>query len=88
MSLAKEVCVDASLAVKVVVPEPNSDKADALFTEWATNGTQLIAPSFFEVETDSNLRQKVVLRKELTLEQAETAWTKLHKICQSSSFLW
>ena len=29
-----EVCVDASLARKVVVPEAGSDKADALFDQW------------------------------------------------------
>ena len=49
MSPAQEVCVDASLAVKVVVTEPDSDKADALFDEWANEGRQLIAPAFFEV---------------------------------------
>jgi len=31
MNSGQEVCVDASVAVKVVVPEPDSDKADALF---------------------------------------------------------
>jgi len=57
MSPAQEVCVDASVAVKVVVPEPDSDKADALFDAWASAGKQLIALAFFEVETDSILRQ-------------------------------
>ena len=65
MSPATEVCVDASLAVKVVVPESDSDKADGLFGEWAREGKQLIAPAFFQVETDSILRQKVALRKEI-----------------------
>ena len=80
MSPTQEVCVDASLAVKVVVTEPDSDKADALFDEWAYEGKQLIAPAFFEVETDSILRQKVMLRKELTLEQAEAAFAKLQTL--------
>ena len=80
MSPVQEVCVDASLAVKVVVTEPDSDKADALFDEWANNGTRLIAPAFFDVETDSILRQKVVLRRELMPEQAETAWAKLQNM--------
>ena len=53
-----EVCVDASLAIKVVVPEAGSDKADALFNQWASNETQLIAPAFFEVETDNILRKR------------------------------
>ena len=80
MSPTQEVCVDASLAVKVVVTEPDSDKADALFDEWANEGKQLIAPAFFEVETDSILRQKVALRKELTPEQAEAAFAKLQTL--------
>jgi predicted nucleic acid-binding protein len=80
MSSAKEVCVDASLAVKVVVIEPDSDKADALFDEWANEGTLLVAPAFFVVETDSILRQKVMLRKELTPEQAEAAFAKLQTL--------
>jgi len=80
MSPAREVCVDASLAVKVVVAEPDSDKADALFNEWANERKQLIAPAFFEVETDSILQQKVVLRKELTLEQAAAAFAKLQTL--------
>jgi predicted nucleic acid-binding protein len=80
MSLAEEVCVDASLAVKVVVPEPGSDKADALFEQWSNEGKVLIAPAFFAVETDSILRQKVVLRRELTPEQAEVAFAELQAI--------
>jgi len=80
MSPAKEVCVDASLAVKVAVTESDSDKADALFEEWSNEGMQLIAAVFFDVETDSILRQKVVLRKELTPEQAETAFVKLQAL--------
>ncbi len=72
-----EVCVDASLAIKVVVPESGSEKADALFTQWASEETQLIAPVFFEVETDSILRQKVTLRRELTLDQAQRAFAAL-----------
>jgi predicted nucleic acid-binding protein len=72
-----EVCVDASLAIKVVVPEAGSDKADALFDHWASEQTQLIAPVFFEVETDSILRQKVSLRRELTVAQAQRAFASL-----------
>jgi predicted nucleic acid-binding protein len=80
MNPVQEVCVDASIAVKVVVTEPDSDKADALFDEWANNGTRLIAPAFFDVETDSILRQKVMLRREMQPEQAEMAWAKLQNM--------
>ena len=80
MSPATEICVDASLAVKAVVAEWDSDKADALFDQWANEGKQLIAPLFFEVETDSILRQKAAVRKELTSEQAGAAFTKLRDL--------
>src|SRR6185369_9641266 len=72
-----EVCVDASLAIKLVVTEAGSDKADALFDQWASEETQLIAPVFFDVETDSILRHKVSLRRELTFDQAQRAFASL-----------
>lgn len=75
-----EVCVDASLAIKVVVPETGSDKADALFDRWAGEEVQLIAPVFFEVETDSILRQKASLRRELTADQAQRAFASLRAL--------
>jgi len=75
-----EVCVDASLAIKVVVPEAGSDKADALFDHWANAEIQLIAPVFFEVETDSILRQKVSLRQELTADEAQRAFASLRAL--------
>jgi predicted nucleic acid-binding protein len=80
MNSTTEVCVDASLALKVVVAEADSDKAYVLFDRWADNGNQLIAPAFFEVETDSILRQKVVLRRELTPDQANAAFAKLQTL--------
>ena|SRR5438309_365042 len=80
------VCVDASLAIKVVVKEPDSDKADALFAQWSNEGTYLIAPAFFDVETDSILRQKVILRQELTSAQAEAACTALQAIADSAAY--
>src|SRR6185503_9051612 len=75
-----EVCVDASVAIKVVVPEVGSDKADALFDLWAGEEIQLIAPVFFEVETDSILRQKASLRRELTADQAQRAFASLRAL--------
>jgi predicted nucleic acid-binding protein len=64
----------------MVVTEPDSDRADALFEEWADEGKELIAPAFFEVETDSILRQKATVRRELSAEQAEAAVFKLQAL--------
>ena len=77
MTEPNEVCVDACLVVKLVVPEPDSDKADGLIAHFASEGTRLIAPVFFAVETDSILRQKLIVRKELTEEQAKASFAKL-----------
>ena len=63
-----------------MVPEAGSDKADALFDQWAGEEIQLIAPVFFEVETDSILRQKVSLRRELTIDQAQLAFASLRAL--------
>lgn len=76
---SSEVCVDASLAIKVVVPELEAIR-DALFNRWAGEEIQLIAPVFFEVETDSILRQKASLRRELTADQAQRAFTSLRAL--------
>jgi predicted nucleic acid-binding protein len=80
MTPAAYVCVDASLVIKVVVREPDSEKADALFTQRSKEGTHLIAPAFFDVETDSILKQKVILRQELTPEPAEAAFIMLQSL--------
>jgi predicted nucleic acid-binding protein len=69
-----EVCVDACLVVKLVSQEPDSDLADALFAAWHGRDTHLVAPALLPLEVDSVLRQKVVLRQELTAEQARTCF--------------
>lgn len=75
-----EVCVDAGLAVKMVVTEPDSSRVEALFQQWADGGTQVIAPAFFQVETDSILRKKATARRELTAEDAEAAFRDLQAL--------
>ncbi len=80
MSPPNEVCVDAGLAVKAVTDEFISEVAAALFAEWDRSGVRLIASSFFTVESDSILRQKVVLRRELLEEDAELVFTRLRAL--------
>lgn len=69
-----EVCVDANLVVKLVSQEPDSHLVEALFAGWKKQSIRLVAPPFLTVEVDSVLRQKVMLRQELTAEQAETCF--------------
>ena len=52
-----ERCVDASLAIKWVVPgEPWRNKARKLLTESLAAGLTLVAPPLFEYETESVLQ--------------------------------
>lgn len=65
-----EVCVDANLVVKLVSREADSNLADALFAAWQEREVRLIAPPLLPIEVDSVLRQKALLRRELSAEQA------------------
>lgn len=75
--MSEEVVVDANIAVKWATPEPLAEKAQAILEFWARGRVILLAPSFFLAEVDSSLRRKVILRRELSLEDAETAWRTL-----------
>ena len=52
--------VDASLAVKWLVDEEDSDKALALRRSWMASGVQLAAPSLMLAEVSNALHRKVV----------------------------
>ena len=58
------VCVDASLAVRWVVPEDYSDQALDLLAFWGESQTELVAPTHMLYEVNSTLRflvsQKVI----------------------------
>lgn len=61
------VCVDASLAVRMLSREPGSDEAAAWFA--AHIDDDIVAPSFLPAEVASAMRRKA-LRGEMTPEQA------------------
>ncbi|MGB9886209.1 MAG: type II toxin-antitoxin system VapC family toxin [Moorellales bacterium] len=80
---AKEVCVDAGLVLKLVLNEPDSEQAEALFSRWRALGVRLVAPAFCPVEVDSVLRQKAMRPVDaggLTEEQAEIAFAAVQAI--------
>lgn len=54
------VCVDASLVLKWLVPEEGSEKALQLYRKWRKEDVGLIAPGLIEYEIGTTLRQKVV----------------------------
>ena len=63
------VVVDASIAVKWVLDEPDSARARALLGAWASQGVVLLAPALLAYELANILRQQN-RRNILTLDEA------------------
>ena len=70
------VVVDASLALKWVLTEPNSDAATLLLDEWTDAGVAVIAPALFAYEVTNTLHRQVVAGK-LTYDEAKQGLTDL-----------
>jgi predicted nucleic acid-binding protein len=80
---AGEVCVDASLVLKLVLREPDSELAEALFARWQADRVRLIAPAFCPVEVDSVIRRKSSTgdpARRLSPEQAEPAFQAVQMV--------
>lgn len=69
---SSSVCVDASFMVKLVLPEADSERAEALWSEWLTTGTIIHAPALMPFEVTSAIR-KHVQRGLITAERGEMA---------------
>lgn len=54
-------CVDTSLWIPYLLPEPLQPQARALITPWLTAGEDLVAPAFAWAEVGSVLRKKARL---------------------------
>lgn len=52
------ICVDAGLSLKLVLPEPDSPLARALWNEWRTQRLTIVAPSLWAYETTSVIRNR------------------------------
>jgi predicted nucleic acid-binding protein len=75
-----EVCVDASLIVKLALKgEAHRAKARKFVKDCGANGTILIAPPIFENELDSIIRRRVFEGK-LTPDQAQLTYRVLDGI--------
>jgi predicted nucleic acid-binding protein len=70
--MSLQVCIDASLLVKIVVEEPYSDQARALWHNWQHEGRQPCAPPLLRYEVTSVLR-KYVSRGLRTAEESRQA---------------
>jgi len=75
-----ELCIDASVVVKLVLKgESHRATARRLLRDCITNGVMLIAPPFFESEADTAIRKRVHDGK-LSLNDAKRAFAGLDKI--------
>lgn len=71
------VCVDASLALKLVLLEDDSDRAEALWANWITQDITVIAPYLLAYEVSSVIRNKIYCGK-ITSEDGDLAFAKVH----------
>ena len=71
-----EWCIDANVLVKAVTEETLSEKATALMSDALTMEIRLIAPHFFDAETNGAVRKKVY-SGEITPGIGDLAFEKL-----------
>lgn len=57
--MAGRVCVDASLALMLLIPHDLTPKAEALWQSWSEEDLQIVAPPLFFAEVTSVLRESV-----------------------------
>jgi predicted nucleic acid-binding protein len=74
-----KVCVDASLALKLVLAESDSDLAQSRWQTWTEAGVEIISPDLFVYETTSVLRNRVY-RKQITQSEADEAFRILDSL--------
>ena len=64
------ICVDASVAVKWILEEERSDRADALFDATVDAGRPIIAPPLLPLEVTNILRQRMRAQSGISLVTA------------------
>jgi len=69
------VCVDASLLIKLVIPEPHSEEANMLWEGWVRNAIRRVAPRLLCYEVTGTPRKKAY-QKLLTDSEAEIAFDR------------
>jgi predicted nucleic acid-binding protein len=57
--MTSQVCVDASLVLKLVLNEVDSTDAETLWRKWIANQVEIMAPPLFPIEVTAFLRLQV-----------------------------
>ncbi|MBK7894965.1 MAG: type II toxin-antitoxin system VapC family toxin [Anaerolineaceae bacterium] len=68
--MTSPICVDAGILLKLVLQEPDSHLAEALWQSWISAGVQPVAPQLFPFEVTAVLR-KLTYRGLIQTEIAE-----------------
>jgi predicted nucleic acid-binding protein len=72
------ICVvDASVVLKWFLPEPDSAAADLLLEKFLNDEVELLAPDLVLVEAASALWKRVMIRKELSADEATLIYQDL-----------
>jgi predicted nucleic acid-binding protein len=74
-----EWCIDANVAVKAVISEDFSKNAMALISDASNREIRLIAPHFFDAETNGAVRKKVY-SGEITVKFGDIAFERLREL--------
>jgi predicted nucleic acid-binding protein len=77
MSLA--ICVDASITLKLVLPEDDSHLARSLWQQWLEQNLTIIAPTLWAYEVTSVIRNQVH-RKKVGAETEAAAIEAVHNL--------
>ncbi|MBI2863811.1 MAG: type II toxin-antitoxin system VapC family toxin [Chloroflexi bacterium] len=80
------VCVDASLALMLLLQESLTPTAEALWQDWAERDTEILAPPLFFAEVTSVLRGKVYFGH-ITPEEGETLFSRFLRLPVGSADL-
>jgi len=70
---ASPVCVDASLVLKLLLPDELNAEVDSLFSRWIQDNTTLVSPPLLYAEVPSVLRGAVYFGR-INLEEGERAF--------------
>lgn len=75
--MSRQICIDASVALKLVLDEKDSHKAHALWTSWVAEDIEIITPCHLAFEATSVIRNHVY-RREMSSEAGRTAFEAIH----------
>lgn len=71
--MTSQICVDASVVLKLLLFEPDSERAQALWTSWIEQDVEPVAPCHLSFEVVSVIRNHVY-RRSISAEAGQLAF--------------